>query len=156
VSGMAGPVQPMIQPTQPTIQPTQPVIQPAPGAGMGQPPVMGGIAPAGQVASIGFGQMMQGRLEAGDQTMNDGTFADIWTFQGSAGQSVTIDVMSDDFDAYAQLLDAAGNRLAEDDDSGGNLNARMIFTLPATGQYQIVVNNFGDSRRTGTYRVWLH
>lgn len=156
VSGMAGPVQPTIQPTQPTIQPSQPVIQPAPGAAMGQPPVVGAIAPAGQVASIGYGQMMQGRLEPGDQTMNDGTFADVWTFQGSAGQSVTIDVMSDEFDAYAQLLDAAGNRLAEDDDSGGNLNARIIFTLPTTGQFQIVVNNFGDSRRTGTYRVWLH
>jgi serine protease Do len=64
--------------------------------------------------------------------------------------------MSDEFDAYGQLLDAAGNRLAEDDDGGGNLNARITFTLPATGQFQIVVNNFGDTRRTGLYRVWLH
>jgi len=174
VTGMAGPAAPVItQPSQPVItqpaqpvitqpaepvitQPAQPTIQPAPGVTLPQPGVTGGIAPAGQVASIGYGQMMQGRLEQGDQTMNDGTFADVWTFQGNAGQTVTIDVMSDEFDAYAQLLDAAGNRLAEDDDSGGNLNARLTFTLPSTGQYQIVVNNFGDSRRTGLYRLWLH
>ncbi len=158
VTAMAGPSAPVIQPTQPVItQPTQPVIsQPTPGVTLPQPAVSGTIAAAGQVASIGYGQLMQGRLEQGDQTMNDGTFADVWTFQGNAGQTVTIDVMSDDFDAYAQLLDAAGNRLAEDDDSGGNLNSRITFTLPATGQYQIVVNNFGDSRRTGVYRLWLH
>ncbi len=158
VTAMAGPSAPVIQPTQPVItQPTQPVIsQPTPGVTLPQPAVSGTIAAAGQVASIGYGQLMQGRLEQGDQTMNDGTFADVWTFQGNAGQTVTIDVMSDDFDAYAQLLDAAGNRLAEDDDSGGNLNSRITFTLPSTGQYQIVVNNFGDSRRTGVYRLWLH
>lgn len=155
VTSMGG-AQPMIQPAQPIIQPTQPVVQPTPGVTLPQPAVTGSIATAGQVASIGYGQLMQGRLEQGDQTMNDGTFADVWTFQGNAGQAVTIDVMSDDFDAYGQLLDAAGNRLAEDDDSGGNLNSRITFTLPATGQYQIVVNNFGDSRRTGLYRLWLH
>jgi hypothetical protein len=149
VSQMAGP-------TQPIIQPAQPVIQPAPGVTMPQPSVSGTIAAPGQVATIAYGQMAPGRLETGDQTMNDGTFADVWTFQGTAGQAITIDVMSDEFDAYAQLLDAAGNRLAEDDDSGGNLNARLTYTLPATGQYQIVVNNFGDTRRTGLYRVWLH
>ena len=155
VSPMAGPTAPIIQPAQP-MQPMQPTIQAAPGATMPQPSVSGAIAAPSQVATIAYGQMVQGRLETGDQTMNDGTFADIWTFQGTAGQTITIDVMSDEFDAYAQLIDATGNRLAEDDDSGGNLNARISYTLPATGQYQIVVNNFGDTRRTGLYRVWLH
>lgn len=154
VSPMAGPTAPLIQPAQP-MQPMQPTIQAAPGAMM-QPSVSGAIAAPGQVATMAYGQMVQGRLETGDQTMQDQTFADIWTFQGTAGQTITIDVMSDEFDAYAQLLDAAGNRLAEDDDSGGNLNARISYTLPATGQYQIVVNNFGDTRRTGLYRIWLH
>jgi hypothetical protein len=149
VSSMAGP-------TAPVIQPAGPMIQAAPGATMPQPSVSGAIAAPGQVGTIVYGQMAQGRLETGDQTMNDGTFADVWTFQGTAGQAITIDVMSDEFDAYGQLLDATGNRLAEDDDTGGNLNARLTYTLPATGQYQIVVNNFGDTRRTGLYRVWLH
>jgi len=137
---------------QPMVQP----MAPQPGVTLPQPSVTGGIVPAGQVASIAFGQMMQGRLEQGDQTMNDGTFADVWTFQGTGGQTVTIDLRSDEFDTYAQLLNAAGDRLAEDDDSGGNLNSRITFTLPASGQYQIVVNNFGDSARSGVYSIWLH
>lgn len=152
VTGMAGPTQPMISPAQPM----QPTVTTVPGATMPQPAASGPIAAPGQVGTIVYGQMAQGRLETGDQTMNDGTFADVWTFQGNAGQTITVDVLSDEFDAYAQLLDAGGNRLAEDDDSGGNLNARLTFTLPASAQYQIVVNNFGDTRRTGLYRVWLH
>jgi hypothetical protein len=131
-------------------------IMPQPGVTLPQPTVTGGIAPPGQVASIAFGQMMQGRLEQGDQTMNDGTYADVWTFQGTGGQTVTIDLLSDQFDTYAQLLSASGDRLAEDDDSGGNLNSRITFALPASGQYQVVVNNFGDSARSGVYSIWLH
>ena len=132
----------------------QPIAQPVP-----QPvPVVAeptnAIASPGQTAQIMIGQTMRGRLETGDQTMADGTFADLWQFQGTAGQTVTIDVRSDEFDTYAQLLDATGSRkLAEDDDSGGNLNSRIVYTLPATGMYQIVVNNAGQSRRSGIYTV---
>jgi hypothetical protein len=136
--------------------PTMMEVAPQAGVTLPQPSVTGGIVPAGQVASIAFGQYMQGRLEEGDQTMNDGTYADVWTFQGTGGHAVTIDVRSDEFDTYGQLLNAAGDRLAEDDDSGGALNSRITFTLPASGQYQIVVNNFGDSRRSGVYSIWLH
>jgi hypothetical protein len=127
----------------------QPSVQPMVSAGAT-------IAPPGQMATIAFGQQLQGRLEPGDRQMQDSTFADIWMFQGTAGQTVTIDLTSDQFDSYLQLLDASGNRLAEDDDSGGNLNARVSFTLPATAQYQIVVNNYGSSRRMGAYTLWVH
>jgi hypothetical protein len=97
---------------------------------------------------------MRGRLETGDQTMADGTFADMWQFQGTAGQTIQIDVRSDEFDTYAQLLDASGtNKLAEDDDSGGQLNSRIVYTLQATAMYEIVVNNAGRSRRSGIYTV---
>jgi hypothetical protein len=140
VMGTAGPT--MMQPTmQPTVQPM--------GAG-------GMIAPAGQMATIAYGQQLQGRLEPGDRQMQDSTFADIWMFQGTAGQAITIDLTSDNFDSYLQLLDASGNRLGEDDDSGGSLNARISFTIPANAQYQIVVNNYGSSRRAGVYTLWVH
>jgi hypothetical protein len=130
----------------------QPSVQP-----MGQPMMMGAaIAPPGQMATIAYGQQAQGRLEPGDRQMQDSTFADIWMFQGAAGQTVTIDLTSDQFDSYLQLLDASGARLSEDDDSGGNLNARISFTLPANAQYQIVVNNYGSSRRMGVYTLWVH
>jgi hypothetical protein len=140
VAGTAGQV--MMQPT------VQPMGQPMGASGM--------IASAGQMATIAYGQQLQGRLEIGDRQMQDSTFADIWMYQGTAGQRITIDLTSENFDSYLQLLDASGNRLAEDDDSGGSLNARVAFTIPANAQYQIVVNNYGSSRRAGVYTLWVH
>jgi hypothetical protein len=147
VQGLGTPTPIQAQP-QPIAQPIpQPIAQPVPAMPANLIPA------AGQMAQIAIGQTMRGRLETGDQTMADGTFADIWQFQGAAGQTITIDVRSDEFDTYMQLLDSAGNKLGEDDDSGGNLNSRLTFTLPATGTYQIVVNNSGQSKRVGIYTV---
>ena len=139
---------PLGQPTP--IGQAQPIAQPVVTALPTNP-----IAAPGQSAQIAIGQTMRGRLEQGDLTMSDGTFYDAWIFQGNAGQTVTIDVRSDEFDTYAQLLDASGQqKLAENDDyPGENLNSRIIYTLPATGTYQIVVNNAGTSRRAGIYTV---
>lgn len=137
-------------------------MQPTPMPGVTMPapvvqalPLSGGIPAPGGVGTVQFGQMVQGRLETGDQVMNDGTWADVWQFQAMAGQTVTIELRSEEFDTYLQLLDGAGNRLAEDDDSLGNLDSRIVYTLPAPGMYQIVINNFGDTRRSGIYTVTL-
>lgn len=141
-------------------QPMQTVPQSTPGATMPSPapmslPITGGIPNPGAIGQIAFGTNVQGRLETGDQRMNDGTFADVWQFQGQAGQRVTIELRSEEFDTYAQLLDAAGNRLAEDDDSLGDFDSKIEFTLPASGTFQIVVNNFNEDRRAGIYTLSL-
>jgi hypothetical protein len=115
----------------------------------------GGIPAPGQIGQVAVGQNVQGRLETGDQQMNDGTWADVWQFNGQAGQTVTIELRSEEFDTYAQLLDGTGARLAEDDDSLGDLDSRITFTLPRAGMYQIVVNNFSDERRAGVYTLTL-
>jgi hypothetical protein len=149
---------PMPTPTPlPTPTPT-PMPMPQPGVTLPQPvpqalPITGSIPSPGAVGTVQVGTNVQGRLETGDQQMNDGTWADVWQFQGRANQVVTIELRSDEFDAYLQLLDAAGNRLAEDDDSLGDYNARIVYTLPVTGTYQIVVNNFGDARSAGIYTL---
>jgi hypothetical protein len=62
------------------------------------------------------------------------------------GKTYVIDMLSPDHDAldpFLRLLDPAGNLLAEDDDGGDGLNARIIFRAPATATYQIVARSFG-------------
>ena len=54
------------------------------------------------------GTNVQGRLETGDNRMNDGTWADVWTFQGTQGQRVVIELRSEEFDTYLQLLKRQG------------------------------------------------
>lgn len=73
-----------------------------------------------------------------------------WTFEGEAGQAITIDVMGQgDTDPRARLLDPSGELLAEDDDGGGYYNARIVTTLPETGTYTVRVDVFS----VGTYSV---
>jgi len=149
-------VTPLNQPTvtplnQPAVAPpSQPTVTP-----LNQPAAPAAIQPAndipapGQIGQISAGQSMRGRLEPGDVLMgSDSTYADIWQLQGTAGQNVAIELSSGDFDTYLQLLDATGKVLAE---SAGHPNSGLAFTLPTTGTYQIVVNNNGTQRKTGSY-----
>ncbi len=77
-----------------------------------------------------------------------------YIFSGTAGQAVTITAESNDFDTYIYLRDEVGFNLATDDDSAGNLNARIEnFALPEDGTYTIVVSSFAliaDGRFTLT------
>jgi peroxiredoxin len=60
-----------------------------------------------------------------------------------AGTRYTIDLTAKGIDAYLRLLDPKGKQLDEDDDSGGDLNSRIVFNCPADGDYRIVCTTFG-------------
>jgi hypothetical protein len=65
-----------------------------------------------------------------------------------AGKTYVIDMISPDqkaLDPYLTLLDPAGKTLAEDDDGGDGLNARITFRAPAAGIYRIVCTSFERS-----------
>jgi serine protease Do len=117
------------------------------------PVITGGQAlSAGVVGQVVRGQIVQGRLTSGDRQLADNTFFQAWTYFGQAGEVVTVDVMSSDFDAYAVIQDGGGTVLARDDDSGGTLNARIVFTLPATGTYRFIANTLRVGA-TGAYTL---
>ena len=69
-----------------------------------------------------------------------------------AGKVYTIDMVSKDFDSYLRLLDPKGNQLEEDDDSGLDLNARIIFNCTKDGEYKIACTSFGPNA-TGAYTL---
>ena len=68
------------------------------------------------------------------------------------GSTYTIDLESIDFDAYLRLEDPSGKQVAEDDDSGGNLNSRIVYTPQSEGEYRIIVTTC-DPGQSGTYRL---
>ena len=94
-----------------------------------------------------------GRLEPGDEQLDDDSFVDVYSFSGQAGQTVTILLSSTTFDPYLLLEDSQGNLLAENNDIGyGNNNAALIITLPTDSTYRILVNSY-VSEEQGAY--WL-
>ena len=114
------------------------------------------VLPPQEIGTIRIGQTMRGLLEPGDWTMGDGTYADVWYFQAEAGQRVIIELASRAFDSYLQLLDPAGARLAENDDGlGRDRGARITYMVRETGRFQIVVKNYDEDPRTGSYQITL-
>ncbi|WAL58520.1 PPC domain-containing protein [Thermocoleostomius sinensis] len=76
-------------------------------------------------------------------------------FSGNRGQTVHINLTSPDFDPYIFLVNAEGEVIAEDDNSGGNLNARISIELPEDGQYYVIVNSRNATGR-GRYRLTIY
>jgi hypothetical protein len=70
----------------------------------------------------------------------------------TAGTIYTIDLRSGEFDAYLFLVDPFGNIVGMDDDSGGGLDARIVYRPSVTGTYRIVATTFRPFS-TGRYRV---
>jgi hypothetical protein len=116
----------------------------APSAAAGDAPASGGTGSGSR--SITVGQTQQGTLTRDDVMLtSDSTYAQPWTIQGRAGQTITIDLESDDFDPYLFLRGpgVSGGRDFQDDDGGGNCNARLTATFPQSGSYEVVVNTAG-------------
>jgi len=140
-----------------TVPCQQPAAPSNPGGGApsgGAPPVrLPSSCSAPPARSIQPGQTLQGNLCAPDQS-------DRFGFQGTAGSTVVITMnrTSDSLDPYLWLGSGApgqgGYLLASDDDSGGDRNARIEYTLPTTGSYEIAAESFNHAS-TGTYTLTL-
>jgi peroxiredoxin len=88
----------------------------------------------------------EGTLEKDDaKDPKRNTPAKIHTVTFKKGQSYKIDLAGIGFDAFLRLEDDAGKELAEDDDSGGNLNAQIIFNCPKDGDYKIYCTCFATA-----------
>jgi hypothetical protein len=83
-----------------------------------------------------------------------GTFADLYQFTLPSDSTVDLRLGSADFDAYLVLLDARGNVAAEDDDSGGNTDARITRPLPA-GSYFVAAKPASGYNHVGGYSLAL-
>jgi hypothetical protein len=104
------------------------------------------------VGSIASGGTVSGNITYTACQYTDGSFADMYTFNLAADGPVDLRLSSSDFDAYLILLDAKGNVVDVDDDSGGGTNARIVDTLPA-GTYYVVAKPLGDYTQHGAYTL---
>lgn len=96
----------------------------------------------------------QGVLASGDSVLaSDNSLYDQYTFQGSAGQTVTITVESAEFDTYVAIITPDEKLLAENDDiNQSNKNSGLTATLPRNGTYRVIVNGYDNNSR-GRYAV---
>ncbi len=121
------------------------LLPPGAAAAQGKP------APRGTLA---LGDTVRDSLTRRDVLLAaERTYAQEWRLAGRAGETVTIDLTSDAFDAYAFLLGPGLDTASpQDDDSGGRCNARLTVRLPRTGEYFVVVTS-RERRATGAFAL---
>lgn len=88
-------------------------------------------------------------------TIDDTNFEVLYTFEGAAGDAVTIELTADDseqLDTLLTLLGPDGDVLISNDDidfGGGNYNSAITdFTLPETGTFTIVATRYNGENGT--------
>jgi hypothetical protein len=86
------------------------------------------LTPSTDCSLIVIGDLVQATLDVGDgESRNQSdSYADCYTFSGSAGDQVDISMSSDDFDTVVYLSNEEGEVLADDDDGGDGTNSRIF------------------------------
>lgn len=77
---------------------------------------------------------------------------DTYTFTGDAGQTIIIEMVSEEFDTFITLLNPAGEILEQNDDYNGTSQATIVTELPESGEYTILAGSF-YGQLGGNYRV---
>ena len=95
------------------------------------------------------------------QTRHEGALSDLVKSRAHElkmlkAKTYLLNLESSDFDTFLILEDAAGKKLAENDDivPGVNLNSRLLFEAPADGLYRIVATSF-EQRGAGAYTLTI-
>jgi len=97
------------------------------------------------------GSTSPGMLTAADPRV-DGQPVQAWSFEARAGDFVTIDMQSDDFDSYLHVVGPGLNELT-DDDGGDGLNSRLTVSFPQDGTYRIIAASLGGNTGSFTLQV---
>ena len=107
---------------------------------------------------LSAGQQASGQLDEDDAVLEaDGSFYEMWSYRGHAGEQVRIRMDSDDFDTYLAIgrLDAGCGdfeEIATMDDGGEGTNTLLEVTLPEDGEYVIRANSL-NADQTGAYTL---
>jgi hypothetical protein len=104
--------------------------------------------------SISYGETRTGEIRSGDPT-REGELHEPVTFQGSAGDVVSIDMVANG-DPLVRLVDPDGQEVAANDDFNG-LDSRIeSHTLEESGEYTIIATSYSsDEEFTYTLRLQL-
>lgn len=97
-------------------------------------------------------RLYTGALSAADYHSADDNLLEAWELEGRAGQTVTIDLASDQFDARLYVTGPGLVSTLRDEDGGGGCNSRLTVTFLENGTFRVVAGSLGPTQ-TGTYTI---
>lgn len=94
-----------------------------------------------------FGETIRGNLGANDPLRNDSQYFDRYVFNGQVGETYEITASAESFDISvgARQIDRVDDDYVSDDDGGGGTNAKLIYTVTASGPQIIRVTTIEES-----------
>lgn len=99
-----------------------------------------------QQRPISVGQTVRGELTSEDPELEEGGYFNEYVVTASAGDEFRITLRSTEFDAYLRWGAKEGTNfrtIAEDDDSGGDLNSQLTVRVSTSGTFVIRVSALG-------------
>jgi len=109
---------------------------------------------ARDVHTLDFGSTTNGALETGDGRLEDGEYRDTYVFNGSAGETIRVDMNSSAFDTYLGVVAPSGEDVQNDDYEGSTSHSRVEMRLEESGRYRIVATSY-EAGQTGQYTLQL-
>ncbi|MDZ7789273.1 MAG: PPC domain-containing protein [Xanthomonadales bacterium] len=94
-----------------------------------------------------------GRLGNDSPRAYDGKRYESFQIEGEAGETLTIELKSNAFDAMLYVSRPDGSNLVSDDDGGDGTNSMAVTTLPESGSYTVYVTSLADS--TGEFELTI-
>ncbi|MBW4437382.1 MAG: PPC domain-containing protein [Pleurocapsa minor GSE-CHR-MK-17-07R] len=110
------------------------------GTTVGTAPSSSGSSTTASAAGTLAGQL----TDVINGTLPDGDTLD-YGYTAAAGETATFLLAAPQFDTFLELLDASGDIIESDDDSGGSLDSMLTYTFRQAGDYVLRVRSFGNS-----------
>jgi hypothetical protein len=100
--------------------------------------------------SISAGQSWSASLGSSSTMRDDNSYADVYTYNAQAGETVTFTMRSADVDSWIVVDEVNGPLYEHDDDSGGGHDAQLTITFPRAGPYLVLANTV-EPKAPGRY-----
>jgi hypothetical protein len=111
----------------------------------------GTVRPSDPVPSAG--DVTRGTLASGDVTLRSGEYVDTHRVQVQAGQTLSVEVASSDFDTYVMVKTPDGEQEDNDDCTAGDTSRSCLDVMAErSGTYEILVTSF-EPGETGVYTL---
>jgi hypothetical protein len=108
--------------------------------------------PWDQAQPVAVGVPLEGELSADDPRWEDGTYYDLFAFEGMRGEIVDVRLRSESFDAHLMVYGPDRSLEAVDDDSGDGTDAWVRLEIREDGRYTVMAHSYFEEE-VGRYTL---
>jgi hypothetical protein len=98
------------------------------------------------------GSTVQGTLSSGDVTLPNGEWADVYTIDVQAGQTMAVSMTSSDIDTYVVARAPSGATESNDDCNGERTRSCVNFVAAESGEWSVYATSY-EANDAGSYEL---